>query len=399
MKKIIVMLVLFFTSVSLVSASEFNLSSEYVIMYNFDAKELVYEKNIDQRVPIASLTKLFTVYFSIVNIENVNEKVLITHEMLSGLAAANASVVGLRVGDQVTYLDLLYASMLPSGADATKALAITLFGSEEKFASELSKYVQKLGLINTNFVNGSGLHHENHYSTVKDVLNFMLIALDNPLFKQIYEAREYVMSNGIKIVSTYKKINDNYNLGLDSYLLGTKTGYTNESGVCLASMAKMNGNTYLLITTKALAQGSLNVNAFLDAKLLYDYVFENYNYDVLYKTDYLISNIDIEYGKNDSYKINLLNDYYHLIKKDADYKLEYQGLTNISLLDYKVNSKIGVISIKENDVVIYSEDVFLDAVSISLLGYLIINKWLILTVIIIIAFIIVRRNKNESRKI
>ena len=107
--------------------------SNNIILYNLNNDEILYEKNSHEPIKIASLTKVMTGIVALEKIDDLDREVLITAEMLDGLIESNASVVGLKVNDIVTYRDLLYALLLPSGGDAANALAINVAGSIDNF--------------------------------------------------------------------------------------------------------------------------------------------------------------------------------------------------------------------------------------------------------------------------
>ena len=96
----------------------FTIKSKNAILYNLDDDEILYEVKPDEKVPIASLTKIMTALVSLEKIDNLNEKVTMTSSMYKTLKEENASTAGIAIGEKVTYLDLLYALMLPSGAEA-----------------------------------------------------------------------------------------------------------------------------------------------------------------------------------------------------------------------------------------------------------------------------------------
>ena len=138
-----------------------DLNSKNVIVYNKDEGKIIYEKNADEKTKIASLTKIMTTIIAIENIEDLNEKVTITSSMLNGIPY-DASTAGLKVGETYTYDELLYASMIPSGADATQALAISLTGSIKNFVKKMNDKAKELDMENTNFINTTGLDEEGH---------------------------------------------------------------------------------------------------------------------------------------------------------------------------------------------------------------------------------------------
>ena len=122
MKKIKILLLLFIMMFTInVHAVEFDLNSNHAILYNLNDNSVLYEKSSQEKTSIASMTKIMTAIVAIENIDNLDAKVKLTYADFSGLAAANASVAGFRSGEEVTYRDLLYGLMLPSGADAAQS--------------------------------------------------------------------------------------------------------------------------------------------------------------------------------------------------------------------------------------------------------------------------------------
>ena len=126
MKKILLTLIILF---SFINVSALEISSENYVLYNLNNNEIVLEKNKDEFTQIASLTKIMTTIVAIENIENFDETITMTSEMFRGLYEQNAYQIGLRVGEKVTYNDLLYGTLIASGADATRGLTISIAGS------------------------------------------------------------------------------------------------------------------------------------------------------------------------------------------------------------------------------------------------------------------------------
>lgn len=133
MKKIVFILI-FFLNISLVNALE--ISSENAILYNLTDDLVLYTKEEKEQIPIASLTKIMTAVVALENISNLQEVVTIPPEALQGLWAKNAMVAGFKAHEKVTYEDLLYGALLPSGADATTSLAYLLAGNEAEFVKK-----------------------------------------------------------------------------------------------------------------------------------------------------------------------------------------------------------------------------------------------------------------------
>ena len=164
-------------------AEELDIYSKSAILYNMDDDIILYEKNSEERTSIASLTKIMTCIVAIENIDNLDQKIILKSDVFTGLAEAGASVAGFRVGENVTFRDLLMGALLPSGADATRALALNISGSESEFVNLMNNKAIELGLKDTHFENTTGLESSNHYSTVKDISIILKYALKNQTFK------------------------------------------------------------------------------------------------------------------------------------------------------------------------------------------------------------------------
>lgn len=256
-----------------VYALELDLYSNNAILYNMKEDNIIYEKNSHEKVSIASLTKIMTGIVAIENINNLDDPVTLTTTDFKGLIEANASQAGFRVGEVVTYRDLLYGLMLPSGADAAQALTRNIAGSNEKFVELMNNKAQELKLENTHYENPTGLDDDNHYSTVSDVLTVLKYAYQNEEFKTIITTQEYTTSN--KRLTFKSTLSKAQNMEMD-YLKGGKTGSTGDAGLCLATIANYDDTDFLLVTAKA--EYSTVPKNFLDHKTIHEYIRDHYNY-------------------------------------------------------------------------------------------------------------------------
>ena len=182
MKRVLYLFFLFLILIP-ISTYALDISSKNAVLYNLNDDNIIYEVNKDERVSIASMTKIMTCLVALEKINNPKDKVVMTTSMFYRLAEENASVAGFYIGEEVTYEDLLYGLMLPSGADAAQALAISLYGSVDKFVDRMNEKAKELGLKNTHFVNPTGLDIKGHYSSVDDVAIILKEALKNDTFK------------------------------------------------------------------------------------------------------------------------------------------------------------------------------------------------------------------------
>ncbi len=326
--KIFVFIILFLFPISI---NAFEINSKSAILYDLDSDKVLYEKNSNEITSIASLTKIMTSIVSIENISSLSDNVVITNDMIKGLIEQDAMVCGYKVGDTVTYEELLYSSLLPSCADATNALAISLTGSISNFVSLMNKKALALGLSNTHFVNTSGLDIENHYSTAYEVSVILKYALKNDTFKKIYTTKYYKIESGQILMSNLEKNLIRYNLKMD-YVLGSKTGYTDDAGLCLSSIASYNGINYLLITIGADPTLDLPYNI-IDSNTIYNYYFENYTNREIANKEISLNN---KYSK-DKIIINLPS---HLEKLTLD---EYSRLEYL----YDIEDEVSIFTRKE----------------------------------------------------
>ena len=130
----------------------------------------------------ASMTKVMTVILALELMDDMKKTTVITQSDIDTVWETGASSANFEVGETVTYEDLLYGAILPSGADATRALANNLCGSQEAFVDKMNELAQKLNLKDTHFVNTTGIHDENHYTTVHDMALIVQYAIQNEDF-------------------------------------------------------------------------------------------------------------------------------------------------------------------------------------------------------------------------
>lgn len=225
-----------------------SLHSQNAILLD-ESGQSVYEKNADSIIYPASLTKIMTAIVAIEESDDLQKHTMIDARTISTFTAQNASMAGFKAGDFVTVEDLLYGTIIPSGADATATLANVIAGSEADFVSLMNHKAHELGMNDTHFVNVSGLHDDGHVSSVRDISKLFRYAIENPIFYKILTTRSYVTAvpDELRMSSTlFTKM-----AGVEGAILGGKTGYTPEAGLCLASLLEKNGKYYLFVTTNA----------------------------------------------------------------------------------------------------------------------------------------------------
>ncbi len=336
--------------------NDIGVTAESVIVVNLDNDEIVYTRNPDEPVVLASLTKIMTAYTVINNVDNLSKKVTITEEDLYNLYGFTCA--GLKVGDKVTYLDLLYAMMLPSGADASQALALATSKNLEDFYQLMNQEAQKIGLHNSHFADAFG-RDDNNVSTARDLYILLKEALANETFKKIFSTDYYTLSNGLQVVNYTDSLATFH--GLDhTVLTGSKPGYTEVAELLLASTAYINDTNYLIIVCKSKTNEYFSTHV-LDTFRIIDLLEnEKFTEKVLIQKGEVLKNIPV---------VNATIDHY-LVISDEEIKalVPEQKLDNISY-DYhvadkltslnKIGDNLGFVDVKIDDEVIATYHVYL----------------------------------------
>ena len=237
--------------------------------------ETLASQNSDRKMYPASLTKIMTALLAVEYTDDFSQTVTLPYPVFPSLYEANASMAGFKPGEEVTLWDLLYGILLPSGAECCLTFAEQIAGSEDAFVSLMNEKAAELGMDSTHFVTCTGLHDENHYTTVRDLTKLLSYALQNDTFRQIYCTSEYTTSatasapEGLHFLSTMFKKMDSPEVN-GGEIEGGKTGYTGEAGQCLASLAKVDDVEYILVTAGAPGGPSTEPYHIEDAKAVYN---------------------------------------------------------------------------------------------------------------------------------
>lgn len=278
LKKIIVFLLAFSVVFSLfwvcsVTASALASSAGAAAVIYADTGEIIFSKNSDRRLPMASTTKIMSALL-LCEYGNLDREIKVTSEMVT----VEGSSMGLLPDDIVTLRGLLYGMMLPSGNDAANSTAHVVGGSVEGFVDLMNQKAMELGLKDTHFVTPSGLDAEEHYTTAYELALIAANALKNEDFLEAASAKSAVLCYGNP---PYRRTLTNHNKLLNSYegLIGVKTGFTKKSGRCLVTAAERDGKRIIAVTLH-------DSNDWQNHKELLDYGFSQIkSQDVLPETD------------------------------------------------------------------------------------------------------------------
>ena len=270
--------------------------SEQAIVIDFDTNEILFEKNGDQIIAPASMTKIMSVYVAFDRIEKTNLSIEDLCIISPQAYKMRGSRTFLEIDAKVTIDTLLKGIIVQSGNDASVALAECLAGTESDFASLMNVYVEKLGMINTNFLNSSGWPSDNHYSTVYDIaiLSNALIS-DFPDFYDYFNLNEFT-HNDISQPNRNKLLK-NFD-GAD----GLKTGYTKKSGWGIAGSAIRDGRRITVVVNgNNSSRSRLNESSYL-----LNWAFSQTSQKKLVTKGQIVKKVDVWLGNKPT--INLIVD-------------------------------------------------------------------------------------------
>ena len=272
-----------------------SLSARSAILIEGEEREVLYEKNGRERLPMASTTKIMTALVAAELLE-LDALISIPREAVG----VEGSSIYLCEGEVLTVEQLLYALLLESANDAATALAVCAAGSVEDFAKKCNEKAKELNLKDTNFTNPHGLYDEEHYTTAYDLAQIAAHALKDPKIRKITATKRATIplratqSNLIGEGVRYLK-NHNKMLSLYEGAIGVKTGFTKKSGRCLVSAAERDGLTLIAVTLNA-------PDDWRDHAAMLDLGFDNYESKTIYEAgefcyDFPLSNGASEYAR------------------------------------------------------------------------------------------------------
>lgn len=247
-----------------VRADSIDVSAQSAVLIEAESGDVVFAKNANERLPMASTTKIMT---ALVALEHGDiTKTVTVSEKACGV---EGSSIYLKAGEKLTLEDLLYALMLQSANDSAAAIAIEIAGSIDAFADMMNETAAKIGLTDTHFTNPHGLDDESHYTTAADLAKLTAYAMQNETFRTIVATKKYAIpsadGNGMRVLLNHNKL-----LRLSGDCVGVKTGFTKRSGRCLVSAAQRDGVSVIAVTLNA-------PNDWNDHLAMYELGFANYS--------------------------------------------------------------------------------------------------------------------------
>ena len=326
-------------------------NAKSAIMIEASTGEILFQKNKDEKLAPASMTKMMSMLLIMEEIENGNLKwneMITTSEKASSMGG---SQIFLKVGEKMTVEDLLKGVAIASGNDAVVALAERVSGSEEQFVKRMNIRAKDLGLKNTNFINATGLTADNHYSSAYDM---SLIAKELVKHEKILEftsTYEDYLRKDTK--SPFWLVNTNRLVRFKEGVDGLKTGFTDEAGYCLT--ATMKKDNMRLITVVMKEENTSKRSA--DTTKMLDYGFNIYMVQTILDEKTTIEKKKVELGKIITTEIVPKENITILNKKSDDQKnITYKTNINKIIAPVKKGDKVGTIDIIEDNNIISTID-------------------------------------------
>lgn len=281
--------------------------SEIVLLQSLENDTVLYEKNINVRTAPASLTKMITAIVTLENCKDVEEIITVPQSAIDMFIGTNSSNAGLKGGEQISLLNLLYCMLVPSANEAAAILADYIGGgSIAKFVDMMNDFVAKIGCTGTHFVNPHGLDEDGQYTTAADMARIAKYALTfshSDLFEKITSTKKYTlpksnMNEEKTIATTNFLMNSGYAEYYCKYVTGLKTGSTTSAGKCVMAKASSNGYSYLAVIMRGTfddidKDGYRENGAFMDAKKIFEWTFKNIKYETVLGATQVVSEIKV----------------------------------------------------------------------------------------------------------
>jgi D-alanyl-D-alanine carboxypeptidase (penicillin-binding protein 5/6) len=352
---IIILLVLSSINVAFAMQPPFDIQAKSAILMDYETGTILYEKNPQEKLPVASLAKIMTILLALEAIDEEKISLDETVQISEHASSMGGSQVFLHAGEILTVEALLKAIVVASGNDASVAIAEKIAGTHEAFVARMNERAKELGMMNTHFVNATGLPAEKHYSTAYDVALMSRELLNHPLFfrwSTIWVDTLEESRNKTELTNTNRLIR--FYDGAD----GLKTGSTQEAGYCLSATAKR-GNMRLLSIVLSAPSSKIR---FSESSKMMDYGFANYEVVSVLKKDQVVKdNVYVSGGKEEIIDGVVSQNVSFLIKAGESRDFNQEVLLEEKIeAPLKKGDKIGTLTITQGDKVVQNLDIVSD---------------------------------------
>lgn len=307
------------------------IQAKAALLVDANTGRMVYGKNEHEELYPASLTKIMTALLTLEAVDSgqlsMDQPITVTESALEGLAA-DGSTAGIRAGEVLTVEQLLECMLIVSANEACNILAEQVSGSVDAFVGAMNEKAAALGCENTHFVNTTGLHDSQHYTSAWDLYLITAEALKHDDFLRICDMKSATipatnLSEERVLHSTNYLISNWRSLGyLDSRAHGVKTGSTSDAGHCLVSTAAEGSLSFISVVLGAesvtLPSGGTQVQSFSETSRLFDWGFENFSYQTVLEEAELVKEVSVALSKVDHVSVHPAADVELLLPKGTD---------------------------------------------------------------------------------
>ena len=270
--------------------------TETVYMFNADTGKTILNQNADQQQYVASLTKLMTALLLLESGKDLNGEVTVPTALtqeFKDIQNANGTTMGLRIGETVRRIDLLYALLVSSANDAASVIAYDVGGSVLDFIKQMNTRAEELGCTGTNFTCAHGLFDYGNVSTAQDIAKIAAECYKNPTFVQISGTAAYTLPatnlhKEERSISSSNPMTDSGSEYYRSYVKCVKTGFTTLAGRCAVAFAEKDGHTYGLV----ILHSDTN-SIYTECGQLFDWAFESFADRPLVDTQTVLTTVDL----------------------------------------------------------------------------------------------------------
>ena len=309
-----------------------------VLLVERSTGKILYEKKAYDKIYMASTTKILTAILVLENCD-LNEKATVSYNAIMSVPW-DYTTAGLKEGEQFTIYELLHALLIPSANDAANVLAEHVSGSIEEFAKLMNSKAKEIGCTGSHFLNPSGLHQEDHYSTAYDLYLLADYALQFDTFREIVKKPDYTLpatdiykKNDRYFVSTNSMIRESMKDYYCDYVTGVKTGFTDNSKDCIVASAEKDGVEYIAVVLGGGYTKEGLREKYLDCKTLFNFAFDNYTIENIANQGDICSQITIGNATKETKSL------------DIAYESDISAFIDKSISTSDLNPKI---DIKEN---------------------------------------------------
>lgn len=313
--------------------NDIDINAKSAILIEANTGQILYQKNPDIKCYPASTTKILTALVALSKENNLNKILHVSKKAI--MIEPGSSSYYLSEGETISFLDALYAMLLISANDAANVIAENVSGDINRFVDEMNNYATEIGAKNSHFANPNGLHNPNHYVTAFDLSLIARQAYKNPLIRKIVSTTEYKITSASHHQKAETQIIYNINKLIRSnskyyypFANGMKTGYTTQAKRTLIASAKKEDIDLIAVILSS-------EDAFADAIKLFDFGFNNYKKEELFKANQIVGRIKVDEKNNKQVDTYIKNPQYILIsnkiKDNITYHIEYTKNINLPL--------------------------------------------------------------------